>query len=146
MQDQRAVVSKLTHKDRAVCPLKMYISIPSPMYVLTKYTFQFCILNVYACVHPSGFMLEGAMLMTMYYMYMCTLYPLQDGGTPLHLAVWRGHTTCVEHLLSTPGIDVNIQDKVSWSIDKSMYCMHVHVDNVVNMYMCGMIYPTIISM
>ena len=81
-------------------------------------------------------MLEGAMLMTM---YMCTLYPLQDGGTPLHLAVWRGHTTCVEHLLSTPGIDVNIQDKVSQSIDydcKSMYCMHVHVDNVVTMYTC----------
>ena len=23
-------------------------------------------------------------------------------------------TTCVEHLLSTPGIDVNIKEKVSW--------------------------------
>ena len=44
------------------------------------------------------------------------LYPPQDRYTPLCLAVVRGHTTCVEHLLSTPGIDVNIQDKVSWSI------------------------------
>ena len=44
------------------------------------------------------------------------LYPLQGGDTPLHLAVEGGHTTIVEHLLSTPGIDVNIKDKVSWSI------------------------------
>ena len=43
------------------------------------------------------------------------LYQLQDGGTPLHNAVRGGHTTCVEHLLSTPGIDVNIKDVVSWS-------------------------------
>ena len=41
------------------------------------------------------------------------LYPLQDGDTPLHLALKGGHTTCVEHLLSTPGIDVNIGDQVS---------------------------------
>ena len=44
------------------------------------------------------------------------LYPLQDGNTPLHLAAKGGHTTCAEHLLSTPGIDVNIKDKVSWSM------------------------------
>ena len=44
------------------------------------------------------------------------LYPLQYGDTPLHYAAKGGHITCVEHLLSTPGIDVNIQDKVSWSI------------------------------
>ena len=37
------------------------------------------------------------------------LYPLQYGEAPLHYAVKRGHTTCVEHLLSTPGIDVNIK-------------------------------------
>ena len=43
------------------------------------------------------------------------LYPLQDGHTPLHLAAEGGHTTCVEHLLSTPGIDVNIKDGVSCS-------------------------------
>ena len=42
------------------------------------------------------------------------LYPLQYGQTPLHLAARGGHTTCVEHLLSTPGIDVNIKDGVSW--------------------------------
>ena len=43
-------------------------------------------------------------------------YSLQWGdSTPLHLAAREGHTTCVEHLLSTPGIDVNIKDEVSWS-------------------------------
>ena len=53
---------------------------------------------------------------------MCILYPpcwlnyctqLQGGDTPLHLAAWGGHITRVEHLLSTPGIDVNIKDMVS---------------------------------
>ena len=40
-------------------------------------------------------------------------YSLQGGDTPLHLAVTEGgHTTCVEHLLSTPGIDVNIKNQV----------------------------------
>ena len=42
------------------------------------------------------------------------LYPLQVGNTPLHLAARKGRTTCVEHFLSTPGIDVNIKDKVSY--------------------------------
>ena len=43
------------------------------------------------------------------------LYTLQDGNTPLHYATWGGHTTCVERLLSTPGIDVNVINKVSGS-------------------------------
>ena len=43
------------------------------------------------------------------------LYPLQYGNTPLHFAAMEGHTTCLEHLLSTPGIDVNIKNEVSWS-------------------------------
>ena len=47
------------------------------------------------------------------------LYPLQGGYTPLHHAVMGGHSTCVERLLSTPGIDVNIKDEVSWSIEYS---------------------------
>ena len=47
------------------------------------------------------------------------LYPLQFGNTPLHFAAWEGHTTFVERLLSTPGIDVNIMDKVSTIIDKN---------------------------
>ena len=38
------------------------------------------------------------------------LYPLQRGDTPLHLAAWGGHATCVERLLSTPGIDMNIRE------------------------------------
>ena len=42
----------------------------------------------------------------------CTLQ--DEGDTPLHLAARGGHTACVEHLLSTPGIDVNIKDNVSW--------------------------------
>ena len=47
-------------------------------------------------------------------MLLLMLYPLQYGDTPLHLAAWGGHTTCVEHLLSTRGINVNIKDGVSW--------------------------------
>ena len=45
------------------------------------------------------------------------LYPLQHGDTPLHLAARGGHTIFVEHLLSTPGIYVNIKNKVSWSTE-----------------------------
>ena len=40
-------------------------------------------------------------------------HPLQRGNTPLHYAAREGHTTCVECLLSTPGIDVNIKNEVS---------------------------------
>ena len=40
------------------------------------------------------------------------LYPLQDCYTPLHLAARGAHTTVVEHLLSIPGIDVNVMDVV----------------------------------
>ena len=71
------------------------------------------------------------MLMTMYYMYIVPtmlielLYSLQDGNTALNLAVNGGHTTCVEHLLSTPGIDVNI-NKVSWSIERC--CVDIYFD------------------
>ena len=56
-------------------------------------------------------------------------YPLQGGDTPLHLATKGGHnTTCVEHLLSTPGIDVNIKNKVSLSIECCIYFLvRVHV-------------------
>ena len=42
------------------------------------------------------------------------LYPIQDGNTPLHLAAWGGHTTCVECLLS---IGVNTKNVVSWCIE-----------------------------
>ena len=45
------------------------------------------------------------------------LYPLQNGNTPLHCTAMGGHTTCVERLLSTPGIDVNNANRVSWSIE-----------------------------
>ena len=58
--------------------------------------------------------------MTMYYIYIVPtmlselLYLLQDGYTPLHLPAREGHATCVERLLSTPGINVNIKNRVSW--------------------------------
>ena len=45
------------------------------------------------------------------------LYPLQFGNTPLHLAAEGGHTTCMEHLLSTHGINVKIKTEVSWSTE-----------------------------
>ena len=38
----------------------------------------------------------------------------------------EGHTTCVERLLSTPGIDVNIKDKVSQSIDVVEFIIGSH--------------------
>ena len=45
------------------------------------------------------------------------LYPLQRDHTPLHWAAEEGHTTCVEYLLSTPGIDVSIKNWASCSIE-----------------------------
>ena len=45
------------------------------------------------------------------------LSQLHVGYTPLHLAVRGCHASCVESLLSTPGIDVNIKDKVNRSIE-----------------------------
>ena len=45
------------------------------------------------------------------------LHPFQDDDTLLHLAARGGHAGCVEYLLSTSGIDVNIQDVVSQSIE-----------------------------
>ena len=36
-----------------------------------------------------------------------TALHLAPGDTPLHFAARGGHTTCVEHLLSAPGIDVD---------------------------------------
>ena len=51
------------------------------------------------------------------------LYPFQDGDTPLHLATLGGHASCVEHLLSKPGIDVNFKGMVSWLYK----CLHVYV-------------------
>ena len=44
------------------------------------------------------------------------MYPLQGGHNSLHLAAMGGHTTCVERILTTCGIDVIIKGDVSWSI------------------------------
>ena len=43
------------------------------------------------------------------------LYPLQDGHTPLSLAMAGYNPACVEHLLSTRGTDASIKVKVSRS-------------------------------
>ena len=48
--------------------------------------------NIYTCILYSNIYI---------------LYPLQEGCTPLFYAVEGGDTTCVERLLSTPGIDVD---------------------------------------
>ena len=46
----------------------------------------------------------------------CT-HLLQHSCTPLHYAANGGHSTVVEHLISTPGIDVNgTENEVSWSM------------------------------
>ena len=53
---------------------------------------------------------------SVHWMYLNYCTQPQDGYAPLHYAAKGGHTTCMKQLLSTPGINVNIQDKVSWSI------------------------------
>ena len=45
------------------------------------------------------------------------LHPLQDGNTPLHCTAILTNSTCMERLLSPPGVDVNIRNDVSWSIE-----------------------------
>ena len=57
------------------------------------------------------------------------MYP-QYGYTPLHLATKGGHTTCVNHLLSTPGTAVNIQDRVNWFI----VIVHIYMYNKIHTY------------
>ena len=60
---------------------------------------------------------------------------LQDGVSPLHNAAWGGHTACVEHLISTPGIDVNIKNVVSWSNKSNEYIYHfVHAEHLMILY------------
>ena len=39
------------------------------------------------------------------------MYLLQEGNTALHLAARAGHTTCVKHLLSTPGVAVTTKNQ-----------------------------------
>ena len=72
--------------------------------------------------YPSTFVLIKLPLVrfVLYLQTMLTksLCQPQDGDTPLHLAAEEGHTTCVEHLLSTPGIDVNIKNKVNRNVKK----------------------------
>ena len=94
----------------------MFASEPSPL-ILHTWT--------WTCVHLSGFcivLVDDHVLHVHVYIVptMLTelLYPFQDGGTPLHLVAIGGHTACMKHLLSTPGINLNIMDKVSWSIER----------------------------
>ena len=42
-----------------------------------------------------------------------SMHPLQMGYTPLHFAAIRDDTTVMKILLSTPGVDVNIEGEVS---------------------------------
>ena len=60
------------------------------------------VLHVHVCIVPT--------------MFTELLYPFQyHGYTPLHIVAMKGRTTIVEHLISTPGIEVNIKDLVSLS-------------------------------
>ena len=54
-------------------------------------------MTTYSCIHTCVYL----------------LFPLQDDNTPLRYAVMGGYAACVERLLSTPGIEVNINDRVS---------------------------------
>ena len=91
---------------------------PSPpsayMYMLLNYnqTTYYSVAMALTCVHCT------------HHVVPTMLYPLQNSQTPLHLATSPrrgGHTECVEHLISAPGVDVNIEDGVSW------YIAHIHV-------------------
>ena len=62
--------------------------------------------------------------------------PLQDGRTPLHYAVKGGHTTSVERLLSTPGIDVNIKDGVSSFLNHTDVNMYMYVSVLIKTVFC----------
>ena len=123
-QDHRAAASKPTHKDQCV-----------PWYLLPFNPISnVCIVhvNVYTLVfsYMKGHVDDHVLHVHVYILpTMLTelLYPLQDGYTPLHCAVKRGHTTYVERLLSTPGIDVNMKARVSWFIE----CCCISVNNTV---------------
>ena len=66
----------------------------------------------------SVFTFAGVFWFSSIKMLTVLFYPLQGGRTPLHSSVMGGRITCMERLLSTPGIDVNIKDDVvSWSIE-----------------------------
>ena len=71
------------------------------------------------------------------------LYLLQGSDAPLHYAAKGGHTTVVEHLISTPGIDVNVKDKVSWYIDLFLSIVGLFNDQVI---MICMVLNTILYM
>ena len=58
-------------------------------------------------------------------------YASQKDNTALHHAARGGHTTCVEHLLSTPGIDVNIKNEVS---SRSIDLFYLYTSELLN---CG---------
>ena len=51
------------------------------------------------------------------YTHVHLLNPLQDGDTLLHRAAREGRTTYVAQHLSTPGIGVKTQERVSWPIE-----------------------------
>ena len=71
---------------------------------------------MYRYVHLQQLMYSVAIVQMHVPMLTGKLPQLKDkGDTPLHLAAWGGHTTCVECLLSAPGIDVTITKWVSWS-------------------------------
>ena len=105
-QDHRADASMHTHKDQCVHSISnvciMHVNVYTLMMLYMEGHVDNHVLHVHVYIAPT--------------MLAELLYPLQYATTPLHDATKRGHITCVEHLLSTPGIDVNIKDWVSWSI------------------------------
>ena len=72
-------------------------------------------------MHVSCFVKFMLSVLPFLHVHVITLYSLQGGYTPLHLTTMKGHATCVEHLLSTPGIEVNIRGWVSWPTRSLMY-------------------------
>ena len=74
------------------------------------------LIHIYLYINSlSNHFIVSPMMITYSCVHACVhlLFPLQDGNTSLRYAAMGCHTTCVEHLLSTPSIDVNSMDRVS---------------------------------
>ena len=62
----------------------------------------------------------------------CT-HALQDGDTPLHRAARGGDVSYLEQALSSPGIDVNIKNKVSRFTSRQVTPLSLRFDDFSNL-------------
>ena len=80
-------------------------------------------ISTVSCIHVVNHLLKQCTHLLLY-MYM---YQLKWSDSPLHLALEKGHIACVEHLLSTPGIEVNTKNNVSCLFHVMFLYVQTHV-------------------